>query len=242
MNLGMEITNDANRLQESNGEGRIINNGMCDIIITNMYVNKSKDGNNKGLALNMEFKKAEDMNKEDAVKQTIFQAIIYRKADGTVNTYGQDLLSKIAKVCGKTQDELNKTVSKQITIGKDKKVETVEAIPALTGAKLTGKFRQEFDMYDGKLTDRVRLLTVFRTTDKASAQEILKAAEGADVVLGKQYAMENEKEVTPRYANGLNAEKVEQLKKEQSNNSNNTSKATEADSNFLADSGDNVSL
>lgn len=232
MDLGMQLVNDAERLQEASGEGRIINNGMCDIIITNMYVNKSKDANSKGLALNMEFKRAEDFNNDNAPTQTIYQAVVYKKSDGTVNIYGQDLMSKIAKVTGKSQTEINKTVTKQIPMGKDKKMESVEAIPALCGAKLTGKFRQEFDLYNDKLIDKVRLITVFRTKDKASATEIINHDEGKEIVLGKQYAMEAEKEITPKYLKELTPEKVAELKK--AGNSS-TSKASADDGNFLDD-------
>lgn len=232
MDLGMQLVNDAERLQEVSGEGRIINNGMCDIIITNMYVNKSKDANSKGLALNMEFKRAEDFNNDNAPTQTIYQAVVYKKSDGTVNTYGQDLMSKIAKVTGKSQTEINKTVTKQIPMGKDKKMETVEAIPALCGARLTGKFRQEFDLYNDKLIDKVRLITVFRTKDKASAPEIINHDEGKEVVLGKQYAMEAEKEITPKYLKELTPERVAELKKASSSSS---SKASADDGNFLDD-------
>lgn len=233
MDLGMQLIDDAERLQETSGEGRIINNGMCDIIITNMYVNKSKDANNKGLAFNMEFKRAEDFNNDNASTQTIYQAVVYKKSDGTVNTYGQDLMSRIAKVTGKSQTEINKTVTKQIPMGKDKKMESVEAIPALCGAKLTGKFRQEFDSYNDKLIDKVRLLTVFRTKDKASASEIINHDKGKEVVLGKQYAMEAEKEITPKYLKDLTPEKVAELKK--AGNSSSSSKASTDDGNFLDD-------
>lgn len=211
MELGIELLSDASQLQESEKVGRIINNGMCDIIITNCYVAKPKDQNAKGLSLNLEFKKAEDFANNQANTQTIFQAIIYKKSDGTINPMGQELLSKIAKVTGKSLSDINKTLPTQIKIGQN--VETFDAIAALTGAKLTGKFRQEFGLYNNKLTDKVRLITVFRSSDKASAAEIINQEAGKTVEIGKQYSIEKSKEILPKYNDGLTPESVEELKK-----------------------------
>lgn len=235
MSLGIELLSDASQLQERESVGRIVSNGMCDIIITNMYVNKPKDPNSKGLSLNLEFKRAEDFANKDANTQTIYSAIIYKKNDGTVNPMGQELMSKIAKVAGKTMTDINKTLPTQIKIGQN--VETVDAIVTLSGAKITGKFRQEFGMYNNKVTDKVRLLTVFRTSDKASAAEIINHEAGKPVELGKQYSIEASKEVTPKYNDGLTPESVAEIRKSGSTGT------PEPKANFLDDlSSDDITI
>lgn len=235
MSLGIELLNDAEQLQESSNSGRIVNNGMCDIIITNCYVNKPKNTESKGLALNLEFKRAEDFANNNADTQTIFQAIVYKKVDGTVNPMGQELMSKIAKVTGKTMQEINKTLPTQVKIGQN--TETVDAIVALTGAKITGKFRQEFGLYNDKLTDKVRLVTVFRTSDKASAAEIINSEAGKQVEIGKQYSIEEAKGVTPKYNDGLTPESVEAIRK------NGYTKTSTPEANFLDDlNDDNITI
>lgn len=231
MDLGMNLTPNEEALQENLGSSRLITNGMYDFIIDTMYVNKSKETDNKGLSFNMIIKSVDDVNNPNPVTQTIYSAIIYKKKDGTVSDLGKGMMTKLSVILGKTTEQLNKTVSKQIKT-KDG-VETVEAISALTGAKLTGKFRQEFGLYNDKLTDKVRLMSVYRFSDKATAAEIFNAGQGKEVELGKQYKMEAEKGIEPKYNDKLTPEKVAELK--QNSSAKSTTSTTTVDSNFLSD-------
>lgn len=206
LNLGLKVTEEA--LKEYSGNGLFINNGMVDVVIDTAYVRQSKTEDSKALSLCLILKKAEDEDNPKAQTQTIYDAIILRKTDGSINESGKNMLTKLAVVTGLDPESIGETESKTIIAGKDKKEVTVESIPELAGRSFTGKFQQEFSKYNDKIYEKIQLLTVFRTTDKATAQEINQKEQGTKVELGKQFTLEFEIEVKPKYLNDLTEEEV----------------------------------
>lgn len=208
MNLNLDLTPTEEALKEYSGNGLFISNGMVDVVIDTVYVRQSKTKDSKSLSLCLILKKAEDEENPKAQTQTIYDAMILRKTDGSVNVSGKDLLIKLAVVTGVNPQSINETESKIIIAGKDKKEITVDCIPELSGRKFTGKFQQEFSEYNDKIYEKVQLLTVFRLSDKATAQEIDQKDKGVEVELGKQFKLESEVEIKPKYSGTLTEEKV----------------------------------
>lgn len=234
MNLNLDIERTEEALKESTGSSKFITNGMVDVVIDTAYVKEVEDKENKGLSINLILKKLEDKDNPKAVTQTIYNAIVIRKKDGSINDFGKSLFNKLAVVSGIKSNKINETETKNITVGADNKPLKVEAIAELEDRVFTGKFQAEYSLYNKEVKEQIRLLTVFRTKDKASAQEIAQEKEGTEVEIGKHYSIESEKEIISRYKDGLNEEKVKEYYQNRNKKDNNT-KTTNKPSNSLLD-------
>lgn len=230
MNLKLDFVLDDNFFNETKSGGRIINNGILDCIIQSAYITNSQTS--KAKMLNLVIKKVEDENNTQANNQTIYNAFVLFKADGSPSEIGQQQLVKLAMVCNIDPSEMThiQTTKQDIKDYAGNTI-TVDAIQQFTGRKFTGRFQQEYSQYNGKITDKVRLRNYFRITDKASAVEIYK-----NESFGKQYEIEktsipNE----PLYLDGLTKEMVELDKQEKLNNNKSNISQTTSTNKFSDD-------
>lgn len=208
MNLNLNLKATEETLKDYSGNSLFISNGMVDVVIDTAYVRESKSKDSKAISLCLVLKKAEDEDNPKAQTQTIYDAMILFKKDGTPNEIGTNMLTKLAVVTGVNPESIGETESKIIKVGKEAKELTVECIPELTGRSFTGKFQQEFSKPEDKIYEKIQLLSVFRITDKATAQEIDQDSKGVQVQFGKQYAIESETEIKPKYLNDLTEQEV----------------------------------
>ena len=190
-------------IRDSGSNSYIHVSGMYDVVIHNILVNKSPNG---AVMLGFYFN-------YDGTDQVIYNAIIMKNNDGKDNSQ-INIFNKMLLCFGaKEGDVIGDPVEKVLPIGKDKAEQTVLVVPDIEEEPIILRIKVEYDSYEGKITEHKWVRNVFRSSDKASASEIINKARGTDV--GKQYALElNDKSLNePAYRHGVTKEDVEAYRK-----------------------------
>ncbi len=132
--------------------------------------------------------------------------------DGSDN-FRKPLLNKLAIIAG-LEGVIADPVAETRTVGKDKTPKEFMILQDFTGVECLVRIRQTYSLYNGKLQDK-KTIEGFYRLDGATAEEIVNNTEiGVKLEKDKEYA---DKVV---YNDGLTEEKVKELKKQQTSNSN----------------------
>ena len=187
------------------GENVYINkSGIYDVILKHVIVNKSNNGS-EAIDLVIEY---------EGVSQTLFGAVRLTNNDGSTN-FGANMFNKLCIVCGASEGtEIADPVPVELPIGKGGEMkECMElAESAFQDEPITIRIQLEYGMYDGSIKERKVLKNIFRTTDHATAQEIVNNTD-----FGKQYIQEEKSADKVTYKDGILPEDVEKWRKEKMN-------------------------
>ena len=190
-------------IRDSGSNSYIRDSGMYDVVIHNIMVNKSANG---AVSLDLYFN-------YDGTDQVIYNAIRLTNNDGKAN-FQNNIFNKMLLCFGaKEGDVIGEPVEAVLPIGRDKAEKRVLIVPDIEDEPVILRIKVEYDSYEGKITEHKSVRNVFRSSDKASASEIVNKARGTDV--GKQYLLECQDKTLnePQYKHGVTKEDVEAYRK-----------------------------
>lgn len=171
-----QVNKSEEALKDSSGGGIINTSGIYDVIIKYAVVEVNE-------------KQARTINfllEHDGRSQALFQAIRLDNNDGSAN-FQMDLLNKLCVIAG--LDSLSEPEEMEgFKYGEKAEAKTVMVIPELCDIPVTMRIQVEYSMYNDNIQENKHIRNFFRSTDMATAAEIVK---GSD--FGKQFAIEKEK-------------------------------------------------
>ena len=170
--------------------------GMFPVSIIAPFVNA---GNAKATTIDLFVDYAEQ-------KQVVYGNISYTNKDGSANVIGQDVFNKLVIVTG--VDEINEPIEAELPIGKKGAMKDCAVLEDLADYEVVMQIRMEYGIYNNNITEKTVIKSFFRAEDYASAEEIVAAEAGKDVVFGTQYAKIAEGADYVQYHDGLDEAKV----------------------------------
>jgi hypothetical protein len=184
-------TNEEAVKEESSGN-YINSSGMYDVTLEAMWV----DTNDKGartIGLLVTY--------NDTI-QPIYSAFRLDNNDGSPN-FEQQMFNKFLICCG--VESLNEPEMADLPIGKGKADKEVPVFTdsELQGVEITLRIAMEYGKYNGNITEKKKVKGVYRTSDKATASEIVNGAEA-----GKQYEKDLDYAQKDIYRDNLTEEEV----------------------------------
>lgn len=217
-------------VKESGDSNFIYKSGVYDVTIKHAWLEKNDKNKSKSINLRIEHKGTE---------QTLFNAFRLNNGDGTDNEKGQDRFNKLLIILG--IDELSEPTEMPIPVGKKKEKVEKEAIVELESQDVTFKLINVYTKNDGKIYKALSISDIFRTSDKASAPEIVNAEtskENKDKI-GNKYKKTISStiedyliDVTKEEAEEYDKKERENSSSESNNSNNNKNKQTEKDDLF----------
>lgn len=191
-------------VKDFGGGGSNINeSGMYDIKIDR--VEFSKKGASKIDCLDIAY----DLN---GAKGYLF-GIWLKKKDGSPSEVGVQLLSNLLVIAGiKTLDNPAKVKFEK----RDGSQKEVYAFSQLAGKELTVQVQVQYGKYNGQITKNIQIKNFFRTSDKASAAEILA---GDSSKFGNRYNASLEYSKQNKYNDGVTIAEAKQYEAANSSSS-----------------------
>ena len=192
------VKTDEESIKESgNGGNYISSSNMYDVVMETAWL-KTNDKGARTISLLV--------NYNDTI-QPIFDAFRLDNNDGSPN-FEQQLFNKFLICCG--IESLDEPKMADLPIGKGKANETVPIFTEFSYAEVTLRVAMEYGRYNGNITEKKKVKGVYRTSDKATASEIVNGTEpGKHYEKDLDYAEKNiykdnltEEEVAEWIANG----------------------------------------
>lgn len=147
------------------GEGLFISkSGFKEVILKAVIVDTSARG---AVQLNYYVGSPED----DKVTQVLYSNTTIVNTDKTANEIGQDLLSKICLLAD--VEELDDPTEVSLPIGAKKAPKNVKVFTEIDDVPMVMKVTLEYKKYNGKITNRYKVDSVFQTGTNLSVNEIL---------------------------------------------------------------------
>lgn len=186
-----QVKTDEESVKESgNGGNYISSSNMYDVVMETAWL-KTNDKGARTISLLV--------NYNDTI-QPIFDAFRLDNNDGSPN-FEQQLFNKFLICCG--IESLDEPVMADLPIGKGKANETVPVFTEFSYAEVTLRVAMEYGRYNGNITEKKKVKGVYRTSDKATASEIVNGTEP-----GKQYKKDLDYAEKNIYKDNLTEEEV----------------------------------
>ena len=180
------------------GSKYINHSGMYDINVIVPFVNQ---GNEKASTIDL-------FIEHDEQKQVIYGSMSYTNKDGKANKIGQEIFNKL--VILSEVDSVADPVDAELPIGKKEAMKDVAALEDLADVDVTVQIRMEYGIFANNITKKTVIKSFFRTSDKASVEEILADEAGTEVEFGSQYAKIADGADFVTYNDGLDEERVQE--------------------------------
>lgn len=198
------------------GAGKSISkSGLYNITIAKAYVKLREGTQSKTLNLRVVVDGAEG------------QSVLFIRQtnnDGKEN-FEKILLDKLLVVCG--IDEVKRLIPSKFKYKEKEYFE--DCIQELENKKVIVQVKQEFDKWEGKISERFRVINFFRVDDKATAVEIIEQKD-----FGKKYnSLDDDYVNSTSYRNGVTAKEAEAYIKAQRE-----ANGQKSDSNLVSNTGD----
>lgn len=132
--------------------------------------------------------------------------------DGSDN-FQKNIFNKLCVVCGMKDGQDMKTKKMQLPIGKAGALKDCEVFVDLEDIPVTLRIVMEYGWWNNSVQQTKAVHNCFRTTDKASAQEMMNGSE-----FGKQYAVESKYAERNVYKKGIDEKMVQRWKDNGYNN------------------------
>ena len=173
------VKHDAEAIADRQGSGEFLDSmsGVFDVIVKHVVVSQSEKG-----AISIDL--IVDYN---GTSQTIYRAFSITNSNekgNSVNEIGQRDFNKFLVVMGLDAGKvLNDPIAIELPIGKKGTTKTCMVLEELSNdTPITINLKQEYSMYNGDIRKRSSLKGVYRTSDHATAAEIVNQVEP-----GKQF-------------------------------------------------------
>lgn len=174
--------------KESGSANSIYRSGVYDIKIQKAYISTTKNGAKK---MNIRYR----LKGSDKDNGTLF--ITLTNINGSEN-FQKSLFDKLVTVIGLTEV----STAKQSVVTKKETFEA-ECFPALENKEVKVWVKFRYTKYNGNISENIDIQDFFRSTDKASAREILTKAD-----IGKRYTNCEKSFSITDYRDGLTKEDV----------------------------------
>ena len=187
-----KVSKSADDVKDSGGSNFINSSGFYPLTIKAACV----DSNDKG-ARSITF-----LVDYEGQEQPLFGALKLDNNDGSPN-FEMEMFNKLCVVCG--IDEVAEPVEGELPIGKSKSMKECLILPDFEDVEVTLRIQMEYSLFNGEVKEKKRIRNVFRSSDNATAAEIVNDAEA-----GNQYEKEQKYADNVTYKDGLTPEDVEQ--------------------------------
>lgn len=203
-------------VKETGSSNFISKSGMYDVIIKNAWVEKSDKSESTVINLRIEHK---------GTLQTLYNAFRLTNGDGKDNERGHDKLNKLLIILG--IDGLSDPETMNIPVGKKSAMVEKEVLTELEDQEVTLELINSYSKYNGKIYKSLDIRDSFRTSDKASAPEIVNAelSDENKEKIGTRYNKEVSNGITDSLGKDVTREEADQYDKEQQGSSS-TSETT----------------
>lgn len=104
-------------------------------------------------------------------KQIIYGSLRVTNNDGTPNKIGAKVFNQLMIIAG--LDEVADPVEVELPIGKNSAMKTVTALEDLAETEVLMRIQMEYSIYNGAMQEKKVIKAFFRTSDKATAEEIV---------------------------------------------------------------------
>jgi len=186
-----KVSTKAEDVKDSGGSGFINQSGFYPVTLKNVMVNTNEKGA-RSIDFYLDCK---------GTLQAMYGAIKLDNNDGSPN-FQADLFNKLCIVCG--VEEVSEPVEGSLPIGKEKAEKDVMILEDLDDKEVILRVQMEYSLYNGEVKEKKIIKNVFRSSDNATASEIVNEAE-----VGAQYEKEQKYKDNITYKNGLTPEDVE---------------------------------
>lgn len=176
------VSREANAVKDFSGNS--LKTGMYDIRVKHVIVTQSTSSQATGIDLVAEI--LDENTGAVRMEQRFYGIAWLTNKEGVENESGRNFFNKFVIVASNNKaDEISDPVDRQITTGRDKKIENVVVLEDFDDIELTIRIQMEHSDNDGKLRTRPVIRNFFRIGDHATADEIVNNKEP-----GKQYERE----------------------------------------------------
>lgn len=197
------VSTNEDQIKDRNDSAYIRESGIYDVILEHALYNKSPNGSEAiDLVINY-----------NGQIQTIWGAIRLTNNNGDA-AYNANLFNKLCIVCGgEDGTEIKDPVPVTLPIGKGGESRECMELEDLADIPIGVRIQLEYSIYNEEIRENKAVKNFFRSTDHATAQEIVNNAN-----FGCQYAEEMKTAKQIVYRNDLTKEEVDNWKKERANN------------------------
>lgn len=140
-------------------------------------------------------------------KQVVYGNMSYTNKDGKANKIGQETFNKFTIIAD--VKEVNEPIEAELPIGKKEAMKDCAVLDDLTDIDIIMQVRMQYGVWNNNITEKTVITSFFRASDFASAEEIVAAEAGKEVIFGTQYATIAEGADFVKYEDGLDEEKVQ---------------------------------
>ena len=169
-----KVNKNVEAVTESGGSDFIKDSGFYDVIIKNLWVETNE---HKARTIHMQIE-------HSGATQILFNAFRLDNNDGTPN-FSADMFNKL---CIVTDVDPSDPEDMEVTIGKNKK-EIKKVVTDFTEEEVTLQLRNVYTRYNGKIYKYLTIYGLYRTSDKATAPEIVNNSDK----MGAKYVKDVEK-------------------------------------------------
>jgi len=139
-------------------------------------------------------------------KQVIYGNMSFTNKDGSDNKIGQEIFNKLVVITD--VDDVEEPIEAELPIGKKGVNKDCAVLESLAGFDVIMQIRMEYGIWNNNIIEKTVIKSFFRAEDNASAEEIVAAEAGKEVVFGTQYTKLEEGADFVTYNDGLDEEKV----------------------------------
>lgn len=191
------VNRSAEAVKESSDSNFISKSGFYDVTLKYVWVDRSPKG---ARSINM-------VITHKGTDQYLYGAIRLDNNDGTPN-FEADKFNKLCIILDIDPDE---PTLMPIPVGKKKAMEEKEVLTEFEDKEVTFLLRNVYSEYEGKIYKKLSIYNLYRTSDKATAPEIINNSP----TMGAKFIKDSDKEIEDIYRNGITKVEADKFDKEE---------------------------